>query len=124
MSNRLYSSNDEDTNIFLAFVKLAGILVLGAVGVCLLWLYSAFAFGYVGMTLWEWFIVPVFGLPLLSWGKAYGIALLVGLWTHQHRVNTNKDERTTPEKVGQAIGVLLSPWIVLFVGWVGKTYFL
>lgn len=124
MSNRLYSSNDENTNIFLSFAKLVGILILTGVSIVLIYLYSAFALGYVSMILWAWFVVPVFGLPLLSWGQAYGIAILMALWTHRYHVNTNKDERTTSEKVGQAIGALMAPWIVLFVGWVGKTFFL
>jgi hypothetical protein len=90
----------------------------------LAFLYGAFAMGFVGMKLWAWFVVPVFGLPALSWGQSYGLALIVGLYTHQLHVNTNKDERESHTKIGHAIGAILIPWFFLLVGWIGKTYFI
>jgi hypothetical protein len=122
MSSFFYHDNEKSSNFIVGVVKLIGVLALAVVSIGLLYLYSAFSLGYVGMVLWAWFIVPVFGLPALSWGQAYGIALLIGLYCY--RINTNKDERTTSEKVGQAIGLLLSPWLVLLAGWIGKTFFL
>lgn len=124
MNNKLYIENDKPSNFIVGVVKLIGILALGFVSIGLLYLYSAFSLGYVGMILWAWFIVPVFGLPALSWGQAYGIALLTGLYCQRYQNNTNKDERTTSEKVGQTIGLLLSPWLVLLAGWIAKIWFL
>ena len=37
--------------------------------------------GIVIMTLWEWFIVPSFGLPAISITTALGISLILGLTT-------------------------------------------
>lgn len=99
-----------------------GILFAAILGFALVagsFLYGVFAAGYVGMKLWAWYIVPVFGLPALKIVQAWGIALLTALWTHQSFTNTNEDERTTGQKVTYAIAVLLSPWFTLLVGWIG-----
>lgn len=80
-------------------------------------LYGVFVIGFVGMKLWAWFVVPVFGLKALTITQAYGLSMIVGLWTHQYFVNTNKDERETAEKVGHLVGMLLTPWTTLFFGW-------
>jgi hypothetical protein len=124
MSNKLYSKDDENYDIGSSFLKLMGGLFLIGVTFCLTYLYTAFAIGYVGMNLWAWFVVPVFGLPAISWGQSYGIALVLGLYTHKLNINTNKDEREKPEKIGHAIASLIFPWIFLLAGWVGKTFFL
>lgn len=81
-------------------------------------LYGVFATGFVSMKLWAWFVVPIFGVKALTITQAYGLALIIGLWTHQHFVNTNKDERETSEKVSHWIALLITPWFVLFVGWI------
>lgn len=124
MSNRLYSSENEDVSLTAAGVKAIAVLLGVFTMVFLAYLYGAFAMGFVGMKLWAWFIVPVFGLPALTWGQAYGIALLVGLFTHQVHLPTNKDERTTTEKAVHAIGACLIPWACLLFGYLGKIWFL
>lgn len=121
MSNKLYNENND---VGSSFLKLIGGLFLVGVTFCLTYLYTAFAIGYVGMNLWSWFVVPVFGLPAISWGQSYGIALILNLYTHKPNVNTNKDEREKSEKIGYAIGTLIAPWVLLFAGWIGKTFFL
>lgn len=124
MSNRLYSSSNENVNLISEGVKSVFILLGVLLMVWLAFLYGAFAMGFVGMKLWSWFIVPVFGLPALTWGQAYGIALFVGLLTHQFHHPTNKDERTTQEKATHVIGNLLVPWTCLLFGYLGKIWFL
>lgn len=124
MSNRLYSSGNENVNHVAEGIKSIFVLFGVFFVICLAYLYGAFAMGFVGMKLWAWFVVPVFGLPALTWGQAYGIALLVGLLTHQIHIPTNEDERTTPQKVGHAIGGFLLPWITLLFGYFGKIWFL
>ncbi len=94
--------------------------VLGFLGL----LYGILVTGFVGMKLWAWFVVPIFGLPTLSIVQAWGIALLIGLWTHQLHATTNKDEREPSQKYATAIMAILSPWIILFFGWIGKVLFL
>jgi len=56
--------------VMLAFI--AGIMVVS----CLLR-------GWVLSILWRWFMVPTLGLPALSVPQAIGIALVVGMLTHQ-----------------------------------------
>lgn len=96
------------------------------VAVCLLigggFLYGVLAAGFVGMKLWAWYIVPVFGLPKLGIVQAWGIALLASLWTHQNFTNTNKDERSDADKTAYTIAVLIGPWITLLVGWIGHAF--
>lgn len=84
-------------------------------------LYAILATGFVSVQLWSWFIVPVFDLPALTLLQAWGISLLVGLWTHQVIIMPVADERSTSEKIMGYFVVLLNPWIILFVGWIVKT---
>lgn len=118
MSNRLTDGQE----VALGFAAVFGVVV----AVCLLFgggfLYGVLAAGFVSMKLWAWFVVPVFGLPQLTIVQAWGIALLASLWTHQNFTNTNKDERSTGEKIAYTIAVLLSPWMILLFGWIGHTY--
>lgn len=122
MSNRLYSSSDVNPTAdgIKAIFILFGVFAL----FCVAYLYGAFAMGFVGMKLWSWFVVPVFGLPVLTWGQAYGLALVIGLFTHQLYIPTNKDERTTPEKAVHLASGFLLPWTFLLLGWAGKVLFL
>ena len=39
--------------------------------------YTIFSYGFVGMHLWNWFLVPVLGLPTLTLLKAYGISATI-----------------------------------------------
>lgn len=125
MSNRLYSSKNEDIKkLAVEGIKSIFILLGCFLMIWLAFLYGAFAMGFVGMKLWAWFVVPVFGLPALTWGQTYGIALLVGLFARSSHIPTNKDERTTTEKVSHAIGGILAPWGILLFGYLGKIWFM
>ena len=84
-------------------------------------IYNVWANAYVGSTLWEWFIVSKFGLPSLTMMQAWGISLLVSMWTHQHTPWKGKDEREPAAKVGELIGLLMLPWFFLVLGWIAKT---
>ncbi|TAL42349.1 MAG: hypothetical protein EPN91_08195 [Salinibacterium sp.] len=66
---------------------------LGAVVVSIpLSVVTALVRGWAVAKLWGWFVVPVFGLPLLSYAAAFGLALLTGLLTHQIQT-AKEDER-------------------------------
>lgn len=43
--------------------------------------------GYVFSSLWAWFISPIFGLGLLSFGQAIGISVVISYATHSHAAN-------------------------------------
>src|SRR3989344_254836 len=79
--------------------------------------------GYVLSVLWRWFMVPTLGLPALSVAQAIGIALVVGMLTHQsqHYYPEDKDEKTS-NKVVRIIEPFLTPFVILLIGWVVRQY--
>lgn len=83
-------------------------------------IYNFMAYGYVGMKLWEWFIVPTFHFNPITLVQAGGIMLLVRLFSSENADTKNVDECSTHEKVGYYVGVLLIPWFTLSLGWVIK----
>lgn len=70
---------------------------------------------YVAIKLWSWFIVPQFGLVPLTLHGAVGISFIVALTSHQNRQKTPLSENLSY--------MLMTPIILLFVGWVIKTFF-
>lgn len=92
--------------ILLAFVGITAMLVIGSI-----WR------GYVFSVLWKWFIVPIFGLPLLSIPVAIGIALVASFLAYQYHYV--KDERSESEKLFGAMGIMMFyPALVLLIGWI------
>jgi len=85
-------------------------------------IYGVLALGFVGMKLWSWFIVPVFGVPLLTITQAWGISTILSFWNHNPKIQTNKDERENSEIVFHNILLILQPWIVLAMAWFVKTF--
>ena len=74
--------------------------------------------GWVLSILWSWFIVSLFGLPLLSIPTAVGIAIIVRLITYQYN-----DLDLKGKSIGEWIGCAIShsifgPLLVLFIGWI------
>jgi len=47
--------------------------------------------GFVFLKLWAWFVVPTFGLPMLTIPVAIGLALLIGFLTHQRNGEPDAD---------------------------------
>ncbi len=91
----------------------------GIIGISLLIALSSIFNGYTLSILWEWFIVPVFGLPQLSVAPAIGIALVIGYLTHQSNPDVEEKERETSEKVARVIATsIVRPLFVLLFGWV------
>jgi hypothetical protein len=118
MSNELTDGQEVAIGIAALFGVIIGALILGFGG----FLYGVFVAGFVGMKLWAWYIVPVFGLKALTIVQAWGIALLASLWTHQFFTNTNKDERSDGEKIAYFLAMFASPWLTLLFGWIGHAY--
>ena len=84
-------------------------------------LYSIWANALVGMYLWQWFVVP-FDIKPLSMAHAWGLSILSCLWTHQTYTWKGEDTRSTSQKIGEFIGALIGPWILLLVGYIAKSY--
>ena len=74
--------------------------------------------GYVLSILWEWFIVPVFSLPILPIVAAIGVSLLVAYLTHQYSISDIKNYDFT---IGMIIAIL-KPIIALCFGWVVHSF--
>lgn len=89
-----------------------------------LMVYGIWANAYVGSTLWAWFIVPTFGLPALTMPQAWGISMLVSMWTKQMITCKSADERTTGEKIGEIVTAVIWPWAFLFFGWICHHFFM
>ena len=73
--------------------------------------------GYVLTILWDWFVVPFFGIDSLSIPSAIGIAMIVRYLTHQREAHDDKEK--VMDKLGEAfIYAIIMPLFVLFAGWV------
>ena len=56
--------------------------------------------GWVLSVTWQWFVVPIFGLPALSVLQAISIMIVASLLTHQSTQSSkNKDEQNTLGKI-------------------------
>lgn len=73
--------------------------------------------GYVLSIIWGWFMVPTFGLPLLSVTAAMGVALVIGYLTHAYK---EPDSETHPWK--RMFYVFMRPLVVLVFGWIVKQW--
>jgi len=88
-------------------------LILGCSIVGLLSLYD----GFILMKCWAWFIIPTFGLPVLSMPAAIGICLIVAFLTHQKE--TEDSHKSDEEKLIDKLSYGLSTNTVLFaIAWV------
>ena len=67
--------------------------------------------GVTLMLLWGWFMVPTFGLPVISLVQAIGIGMVIGFLTFQH-IPRNKEE----EKEMIALALLI-PVLTIAFGW-------
>ena len=72
----------------------------GIVGVGALVCFNSIINGYVLTVLWDWFMVPTFGLPHLSLAPAIGMALVVSYLTHQSIPSSEKEDK---EDIGLTI---------------------
>jgi len=76
--------------------------------------------GFVIAKIWLWFMVPIFGLPVLSIAQAIGVALVIGIFTNEHASLTQQDD---PKKKKNAILTgLLAPFMTLLFGWIVKMF--
>jgi hypothetical protein len=101
---------------FVGFITIAFTIIF----MVIILLFSFYFEGYVVMKLWDWFVIPTFGLPKLSIYTAIGIMLLMGLLTHQSDIKKMLEERTTKEKWLAFALLFLRPAMFLFIGYVVK----
>lgn len=89
---------------------------------CLAWLITfgiaiimAIIQGWVLTVLWDWFVVPTFNVSQLSIAVAIGISIIVSMFRGGY--TTNK-EQTLEQKIGVVVGIILSPFLSLLLGWI------
>lgn len=98
----------------------AFLLILGGIAAFAgILIYSSFAWGFVCMKFYYWFILPVFtDLPRIDFYQAVGLFIFFGLFritTHQKKYIDGKE---ITEKTDWIMGVV-APWVVL-----GAAYFI
>lgn len=62
--------------------------------------------------LWGWFMVPTFGLPVISLVQALGIMIIISFLAHQH-IPMYKDFENE-----QFFFLILIPVLAMAVGWI------
>lgn len=86
----------------------------------LLSVYSSFSYGYVLVKFWDWYVLPTFTtLPKLDLYHSIGLMLTITLLKGAKMVRTPKEEFL--DKKWDTITMftcLLSPWIVLLMGYI------
>lgn len=119
-ANRLHGLNATKKNVNNKYTigYFLGIVLFFILFISLI-IYGIFAYGFVAMKLWAWFIVPVFHLDPLSILQCAGIITLTRLIIKDDiKSYTNTNEKTTKESVIETIGVLLFPWATLLTGYI------
>ena len=91
--------------------------IIGVIGFIAVSFLNYILNGFALTVLWGWFIVPVFGLPVLAIVPAIGLVLVVGFLTH--RVTKKSDSKSTSDMLVEAlIASLLNPLVFLLIGWI------
>ena len=79
-------------------------------------LYDAFSWGFVCFKFWAWFILPIFPmLPHINIWAAIGLMFFITLFKN-HQVQEEEDSRK------QIIKFIIAPWLLLFTGYLIKTF--
>lgn len=75
--------------------------------------------GWALSTLWDWFIVPVFGVPVLSVVQAIGISLVVNYFlSGLKREENGEDESPTTKMIVLSAKAVFFPVLYVAVGWI------
>lgn len=107
--SRMFKSKEENT-LWGCF----GISVALFIGTVL----STVVNGWALMTLWGWFIVPVFELPSLTIVKAIGVAMVISFLTKHHNLSEQK-KGSTSEMISFLIGSsFVLPAITVLIGFI------
>jgi len=92
--------------------------ILGALmvpGFLLLWIGFSLWAAWAVITLWAWFAVPIFGLPMLGYWQAVGLGLLLSALRPHNNVTNEKSWNAW------ARGIVGPPLLVLFC-WLSKSF--
>lgn len=75
---------------------------------------------WVLVTLWGWFIPPMFvGAPEMTITTAIGISLIVGMFTHHLQTKKTESGKTKGQAAVDVVAHgLFAPLVTLAIGWV------
>ena len=78
--------------------------------------------GWAFQTLWQWFVVTKFGLPMLTNAQAIGLSMLVSFLTTDTRdLKTNETDMAA--KISTMTGMLVArPVFTVAIAWVVYVY--
>jgi hypothetical protein len=95
--------------------------VLGGIGLIV---GAVLVRAWVLVTLWEWFIVPVFiGAPVITLPVAIGISLIVGMFTQHLQTKTPDPQKSKAELVIESLSnAMIAPLVTLFFGWIALQF--
>jgi hypothetical protein len=79
--------------------------------------------GFVLTKLWAWFVVPTFGLPMLTVPVAIGICLIAAFLTHQQSFKVSSGDELKDAFNAWGYGIFVS-LTIFFVGWIVKSFFM
>lgn len=102
---------------------LSGGLAAAALLACIVGVVLA---GFVGATLWGWFLVPL-GLPAITIAHAIGIDALVTFWVGPNPILFMEDfvkpVKSLQDRTAAAIGRVLGvPLGILLLGWIATLF--
>ena len=102
---------------------LAGFLIIGMIIGSIIGIIYIRA--YCILKLWEWFIVPLFHLPLLTIPYALGISLFIGMFMLPMKFNDNEISDNFWKKYINVISTFISqPIFSLIFGWIIHHFFM
>ena len=111
--------DSSEASIVVAGVMVGGLAILLIAAVIAT--YGVLVSGYVLSILWGWFITPVFGVVAPSVLACAGLAMFTGFLSGNTIRTALSSTSASVEKgspVAKLFAVLISPWMVLFTGWV------
>jgi predicted phage tail protein len=76
------------------------------------------------VTMWEWFIVPVFiGAPVITMPVAIGISLIVGMFTQHLQNKVTDPKKSRSEILGDSVAhAFVGPLVTLAFGWIALQF--
>ncbi len=95
--------------------------IFGCIGVMisvvLVSVVGAIINGWALSTLWGWFIVPVFDLPILTIIQAIGISLILGYITSKEPKHSD-DRKSSDRIIESTAHTLATPLFSVGIGWI------
>jgi len=99
-------------------------LGVGVVGIGVLFIgvplmaYNILSYSFVGMKLWNWFLVPGFDCKPVSMIYIAGLLLFIRLCTHTDSSLHSDESQDTVKNIARILGLMAAPWVIFLVGYI------